>query len=66
MPLYEAADLDGASWWSKTVNVTLPMLSPVILFNLVLLLGLPVEVQLVVKGLVVIAAVTAYTSRRRA
>jgi ribose/xylose/arabinose/galactoside ABC-type transport system permease subunit len=37
-----------------------------ILFNLVLLLGLPVEVQLVVKGLVIIAAVTAYTSRRRA
>ncbi len=32
-PLYEAADLDGAGWWSKTWNVTLPMLSPVILFN---------------------------------
>lgn len=31
--LYEAADLDGASWFSKTWNVTLPMLSPVILFN---------------------------------
>ncbi len=31
--LYEAADLDGAGWWSKTWNVTLPMLSPVILFN---------------------------------
>jgi multiple sugar transport system permease protein len=36
MPLYEAADLDGASWWAKTWNVTLPMLSPVILFNLIM------------------------------
>jgi len=31
--LYEAADLDGANWWQKTRNVTLPMVSPVILFN---------------------------------
>ena len=36
VPLYEAADLDGAGWWSKTLNVTLPMLSPVILFNIVM------------------------------
>ncbi len=35
-PLYEAADLDGAGWWAKTWNVTLPMLSPVILFNLIM------------------------------
>jgi multiple sugar transport system permease protein len=34
--LYEAADLDGAGWWAKTWNVTLPMLSPVILFNLIM------------------------------
>jgi multiple sugar transport system permease protein len=34
--LYEAADLDGAGWWAKTLNVTLPMLSPVILFNLII------------------------------
>lgn len=34
--LYEAADLDGANWLSKTWHVTLPMLSPVILFNLVM------------------------------
>jgi multiple sugar transport system permease protein len=34
--LYEAADLDGARWWSKTINVTLPMLSPVILFNMIM------------------------------
>ena len=36
LQLYEAADLDGASWWSKTRNVTLPMLSPVILFNVIM------------------------------
>ena len=34
--LYEAADLDGAKAWAKTLNVTLPMLSPVILFNVVM------------------------------
>ncbi len=31
--LYEAADLDGASWLHKIRHVTLPMVSPVILFN---------------------------------
>ncbi|HEV2471386.1 MAG TPA: sugar ABC transporter permease [Chthonomonadales bacterium] len=34
--LYEAAELDGAGWWARTRNVTLPMLSPVILFNLIM------------------------------
>lgn len=34
--LYEAADLDGASPWKKTITVTLPMLSPVIMFNAVM------------------------------
>lgn len=34
--LYEAADLDGATWWQKTRAVTLPMLSPVILFNVIM------------------------------
>ncbi len=34
--LYEAAEMDGASWWRRFRAVTLPMLSPVILFNLVL------------------------------
>jgi multiple sugar transport system permease protein len=34
--LYEAADLDGASAWQKTRNVTLPMISPVILFNFIM------------------------------
>jgi ABC-type sugar transport system permease subunit len=34
--LYEAAELDGASWWQKTRHITLPMISPVILFNVVM------------------------------
>jgi multiple sugar transport system permease protein len=34
--LLEASDLDGANGWQKTKNVTLPMISPVILFNLVM------------------------------
>jgi len=34
--LYEAAELDGAKVWAKTINVTLPMISPVILFNVVM------------------------------
>jgi multiple sugar transport system permease protein len=34
--LYEAADLDGAKLGKKIWNVTLPMLSPVILFNVVM------------------------------
>jgi multiple sugar transport system permease protein len=34
--LYEAASVDGASAWRKFKHITLPMLSPVIFFNLVL------------------------------
>jgi multiple sugar transport system permease protein len=34
--LYEAASVDGASTFRKFMNVTLPVLSPVIFFNLVL------------------------------
>lgn len=34
--LYEAAELDGARLWAKTKHVTLPMISPVILFNVVM------------------------------
>ena len=34
--LYEAADLDGANWLQKTRNVTIPMLSPVIQFNVLM------------------------------
>jgi len=34
--LYEAAELDGAKLWQKTKSVTLPMISPVILFNVIM------------------------------
>ncbi|HKG26256.1 MAG TPA: sugar ABC transporter permease, partial [Thermomicrobiales bacterium] len=34
--LYEAAQLDGAGPWSLVRNVTIPMLSPVIVFNLLI------------------------------
>ncbi|NJC23914.1 multiple sugar transport system permease protein [Arthrobacter pigmenti] len=34
--LYEAASVDGAKAWRKFISVTLPMLSPVIFFNLLL------------------------------
>lgn len=34
--LYEAASVDGAGRWRRFVSITLPMLSPVIFFNLVL------------------------------
>ncbi|WP_222721063.1 carbohydrate ABC transporter permease [Actinomadura sp. HBU206391] len=34
--LYDAAAVDGAGWWRRFWSITVPMLSPVILFNLVL------------------------------
>ncbi len=34
--MYEAASIDGAGGWRKFVRITLPLLSPVILFNLVM------------------------------
>jgi len=35
MHLYEAAEIDGAGWWAKFRHVTLPMMSPVILFVMI-------------------------------
>ncbi len=34
--LYEAAEIDGAAAWQKITHVTIPMLTPVILFNLLI------------------------------
>ncbi|MEV8145287.1 sugar ABC transporter permease [Specibacter sp. NPDC078709] len=34
--LYEAAEMDGAGWLKKFTSITLPMLSPVIFFNLLM------------------------------
>lgn len=33
--LYEAASLDGASAWQQMRNITIPMTSPIILFNMI-------------------------------
>ncbi len=33
--LYDAADVDGANFWSKLRHVTIPMMTPVIFFHLV-------------------------------
>lgn len=34
--LYEAAKIDGANIWQQTMNVTIPAITPVIFFNLIL------------------------------
>ncbi|HSH02723.1 MAG TPA: sugar ABC transporter permease [Anaerolineae bacterium] len=34
--LYEAAQIDGASWFRQLISITVPMISPVIFYNLVL------------------------------
>ena len=34
--VYEAADIDGASFWQKVRRITLPMISPVLYFNTIL------------------------------
>jgi ABC-type sugar transport system permease subunit len=34
--LYEAASLDGAGWWSRFRHVTLPQLSPLVFYHLVM------------------------------
>lgn len=33
---YEAADIDGANGWQKAIKITLPLLTPVIFFNVVM------------------------------
>ena len=34
--LYEASKVDGAGWWRRLWSITLPMISPVIFYNLIL------------------------------
>jgi len=34
--LYEAAEVDGATWWSRTRFITIPMMTPVIFFELII------------------------------
>lgn len=34
--LIEAADLDGATWWQRLWRITIPLVSPITLFNLII------------------------------
>ncbi|MDR1539788.1 MAG: sugar ABC transporter permease [Clostridiales bacterium] len=36
MSLYESAKIDGARFWGSFVNITIPMLTPTLFFNLIL------------------------------
>ncbi|WP_432562047.1 carbohydrate ABC transporter permease [Kineococcus sp. SYSU DK003] len=47
---YEAASIDGAGWWRQFRSITLPLLSPVMFFNLVL--GLIGSLQTFTQGFV--------------
>jgi multiple sugar transport system permease protein len=54
--LYEAADIEGATGWQKFRHVTLPMISPVIFFSLVI--GVIYGFQLFTQAYVTALAVT--------
>jgi multiple sugar transport system permease protein len=49
--LYEAAELDGANFWHRFRHVTIPMLSPVLFFNL--LMGLIGALQTFTQGYII-------------
>jgi ABC-type sugar transport system permease subunit len=34
--LYEAANLDGAGWWARLFSVTIPLMTPLIFYNMVI------------------------------
>ena len=34
--LYEAANLDGAGWWTRLFKVTIPLMTPLIFYNMVI------------------------------
>lgn len=36
--LYEAAEIDGANWWKKFRHITIPQMSPIIFFNLIIMM----------------------------
>jgi len=36
--LYEAARMDGAGWWTSLRRITIPLISPVLLYNLVIVM----------------------------
>ena len=47
----EAADIDGAGWWHKFWKITIPFMSPIIFYNL--LMSLVINIQIVVPALAV-------------
>jgi arabinogalactan oligomer/maltooligosaccharide transport system permease protein len=49
--LYEAADVDGASWWQQLMNITLPLLRPAVLPAIVLSTLTTYKVDAVVWGI---------------
>ncbi|QWB95421.1 sugar ABC transporter permease [Mycoplasmatota bacterium] len=49
--LYEAAEIDGATYWMKLRKITLPMLSPIIFYNV--LMGTIGALQVFTEGFVV-------------
>ncbi|MFA5205209.1 MAG: sugar ABC transporter permease [Lentisphaeria bacterium] len=52
--LYEAAVIDGAGWWQRLRHVTVPLVTPVILFNLVM--GLIVSLQVFTQAFIMTGA----------
>ena len=42
--LYESADIDGAGGWQKFRNITLPMMTPIILYDLIIGLSFGLQV----------------------
>lgn len=34
--LYEASKIDGAGWWPRLWNITMPMMSPILFYNLIM------------------------------
>ena len=58
--LYEAAEVDGANLWRKFLSVTLPMISPVIFFNLVM--GIIGSFQIFTSGFVMTQGGPLYAS----
>jgi len=58
--LYEAAEIDGAGAWGRFRNVTLPMISPTIFFNLVM--GIIGSFQVFVSSFVMTQGGPAYST----
>jgi arabinogalactan oligomer/maltooligosaccharide transport system permease protein len=51
LELYEAAEVDGASWWKQLMNITLPLLRPTVLPIIVLSTLTTYKVDAVVWGI---------------